>query len=130
MRVADLLSKERVPALFLLSPQFTASLVARFRGCGLSNAILRYVPCKAELIPCSTAKNSLFVSQENDTRSLKLHGNFELRLFAFTMFPANFPVRREFALETGSRLTGSSATQSGLGAEFFELAGIAEVSAA
>src|SRR5262249_16223865 len=29
-------------------------------------------------------------------------------------FPVNFPVSREFGAETGSQLTGSSATQSGL----------------
>src|SRR6266566_7354333 len=36
-------------------------------------------------------------------------------------FPVNFPVSREFAAETGSQLTASSARQSGLGT--FQLAG-------
>jgi len=49
-------------------------------------------------------------------------------LFEFTVFPANFPVSREFPLETGSRLTASSARQCGLQADFSEIARPADFS--
>jgi hypothetical protein len=39
----------------------------------------------------------------------------------FCKFPVNFPVSREFGAETGSQLTASSATQSGLCGTFISI---------
>jgi hypothetical protein len=43
----------------------------------------------------------------------------------FAKFPVNFPVSREFGAETGSQLTASSATQSGLCGAFIPFTGFA-----
>ena len=72
------------------------------------------LPCCCRRFPCKGYKNSLFQRLGNLERScgnvtLTLAGGRQRNKLSIE-FPVKFPISRELAAETGSRLTASSAT--------------------
>jgi hypothetical protein len=75
-------------------------------------------PCSREYFPCYSFANSLLRCVGERTENAQSTGLFAVfpveQTRDFQFFPVIFPDSREFPAETGSRVTASSASQSGL----------------